>query len=217
MAAAQVVFAWGAGEDGQLGLEQAPLSGAEDDWHVTVPTVRPALSGALGAKQLSRARDCRAPRTRPSRTSPRFPALSRAVARACVAARAQHAPAPSVPPPRRRCAPRPNNLRAAAPFPPRQPVPAFAGIPLRAEAGCAGTPLVGGSRQSLAVSADGGLFTWGWNQKSSLGLGHQQAAQTPCRVNALAGVRVTQARRGSRGAPAAARAAARAAEPPLMR
>jgi hypothetical protein len=34
----QVVFAWGAGEDGQLGLEEAPSH--EEEWHVSAPTVR---------------------------------------------------------------------------------------------------------------------------------------------------------------------------------
>ena len=36
----QCVFCWGAGEDGQLCLEQAPTG--EDEWHITVPTVRAA-------------------------------------------------------------------------------------------------------------------------------------------------------------------------------
>ena len=34
----QCVFCWGAGEDGQLCLEQAPTG--EDEWHISVPTVR---------------------------------------------------------------------------------------------------------------------------------------------------------------------------------
>jgi hypothetical protein len=37
---AQVVFAWGAGEDGQLGLAEAPAG--QDEWHVALPTVRAA-------------------------------------------------------------------------------------------------------------------------------------------------------------------------------
>lgn len=32
------VFAWGAGEDGQLGLEEAQVG--EDDWNIGIPTVR---------------------------------------------------------------------------------------------------------------------------------------------------------------------------------
>ena len=55
-------------------------------------------------------------------------------------------------------------------------------------------PLVGGSRQSLAVTSDGALFTWGWNQKWSLGLGHQEGVKTARRVEALQGVHVAQAR-----------------------
>jgi hypothetical protein len=82
----------------------------------------------------------------------------------------------------------PGSLRAAT----RQVVPAFGALPLRREASA--PPLVGGSRQSLAVAADGRLFTWGWNQKSSLGLGHQAGTKQPCAVSALAGVRVAQAR-----------------------
>jgi hypothetical protein len=76
----------------------------------------------------------------------------------------------------------------------RQVVPAFGALPLRADASGLAPPLVGGSRQSLAVAADGRLFTWGWNQKSSLGLGHQAGTKQPCAVSALAGVRVAQAR-----------------------
>lgn len=32
------VFAWGAGEDGQLGLEEAQVG--EDDWNIGIPTAR---------------------------------------------------------------------------------------------------------------------------------------------------------------------------------
>jgi len=110
-----VVFAWGAGEDGQLGLASAPDAVDCDEWHVTQPT----------------------------------------------------------------------------------PVPALASLALRADGG---TALVGGSRQSLAVAADGGLFTWGWNQKHTLGLGHQGGVKEPQRVRGLDGVRVAQvgAARGGR-------------------
>jgi alpha-tubulin suppressor-like RCC1 family protein len=75
-----------------------------------------------------------------------------------------------------------------------QPVPTFAKLPLRADPAGVNAPLVGGSRQSLAVTSDGALFTWGWNQKWSLGLGHQEGAKTAQRVEALEGVHVVQAR-----------------------
>lgn len=101
-----VVFAWGAGEDGQLGLAGAPDAVDCDEWHVTQAT----------------------------------------------------------------------------------PVPALSCLALRADGGA----LVGGSRQSLAVAGDGGLFTWGWNQKHTLGLGHQGGVKEPQRVRGLDGVRVAQ-------------------------
>lgn len=39
------IFAWGSGEDGQLGLEEAQVG--EDDWNISIPTARsvPALWG----------------------------------------------------------------------------------------------------------------------------------------------------------------------------
>ena len=73
-------------------------------------------------------------------------------------------------------------------------MPAFKALPLRADPAGAHAPLVGGSRQSLAVTSDGQLFTWGWNQKWSLGLGHQEGTMTARRVEALDGKEVTQAR-----------------------
>jgi hypothetical protein len=43
VASTQVVFSWGAGEDGQLGLEEA--STGSDEWHVAHPVPVPALAG----------------------------------------------------------------------------------------------------------------------------------------------------------------------------
>lgn len=113
----QQVFTWGAGEDGQLGLQQAPSPA--DEWHVAQPV----------------------------------------------------------------------------------PVPGLAGLGFRADtaAGSVHQALVGGSRQSLCVTAEGGLFTWGWNEKQALGLGHRNEVKTPQRVAMPAGVHVVQVRRG--GAP----------------
>ncbi|CAN6465749.1 unnamed protein product [Victoria cruziana] len=59
--------------------------------------------------------------------------------------------------------------------------------------------VVAGSRNSLAICADGGLFTWGWNQRGTLG--HDSDAQsaesktkdTPIQVKALGHARIVQA------------------------
>lgn len=54
--------------------------------------------------------------------------------------------------------------------------------------------VVGGSRNSLAICDDGRLFTWGWNQRGTLG--HPQESTTECspsQVEALANVKIVQA------------------------
>nr|AAO42843.1 At3g02510 [Arabidopsis thaliana] len=54
--------------------------------------------------------------------------------------------------------------------------------------------VVSGSRNSLAICDDGTMFTWGWNQRGTLG--HQPETKTeniPSRVKALANVKITQA------------------------
>uniref|UniRef100_A0A0E0IC63 RCC1-like domain-containing protein n=1 Tax=Oryza nivara TaxID=4536 RepID=A0A0E0IC63_ORYNI len=54
--------------------------------------------------------------------------------------------------------------------------------------------VVAGSRNSLAICADGRLFTWGWNQRGTLG--HPPETKTessPAPVDALAGVSIVQA------------------------
>jgi hypothetical protein len=187
----QVVFAWGAGEDGQLGLEEAPSN--LDEWHVATPTARARTPLAPRrspcclhpcARAAAALRDC----ARPRRLGPRFVCVDGVAARATQqgalrhGARFRRALTAAAAPPTSAC-------RAAL-----QAVPAFVSLPLRVDATSAAPPLVGGSRQSLAVTAAGELYTWGWNQKSSLGLGHQDAAKTPHHVAALAGVRVRQAR-----------------------
>ncbi|TVU05773.1 hypothetical protein EJB05_48956 [Eragrostis curvula] len=56
------------------------------------------------------------------------------------------------------------------------------------------TAVVAGSRNSLAICKDGRLFTWGWNQRGTLG--HPPETKTessPGPVEALAGVRIVQA------------------------
>ncbi|CAA7018159.1 unnamed protein product [Microthlaspi erraticum] len=54
--------------------------------------------------------------------------------------------------------------------------------------------VVGGSRNSLAICDDGKLFTWGWNQRGTLG--HPPETKTesiPSLVKSLANVKITQA------------------------
>ncbi|KAI4366753.1 hypothetical protein MLD38_022588 [Melastoma candidum] len=54
--------------------------------------------------------------------------------------------------------------------------------------------VVAGSRNSLAICQDGKLFTWGWNQRGTLG--HQPTTKTenvPSQVNALVNVNIVQA------------------------
>ncbi|KZV53871.1 hypothetical protein F511_00137 [Dorcoceras hygrometricum] len=54
--------------------------------------------------------------------------------------------------------------------------------------------VVAGSRNSLGICADGKLFTWGWNQRATLG--HPQETKNenvPSQVKALANVKIIQA------------------------
>ncbi|KAI3451752.1 hypothetical protein Pfo_008417 [Paulownia fortunei] len=62
---------------------------------------------------------------------------------------------------------------------------------LRSENVCS---VVAGSRNSLAICEDGKLFTWGWNQRGTLG--HPPETKTenvPSQVKALANVKIVQA------------------------
>ncbi len=54
------------------------------------------------------------------------------------------------------------------------------------------TPLVAGSRCSVAISADGDVYTWGWNSRASLGQGHRDHVPKPRRVAGLRGVPIVQ-------------------------
>lgn len=55
-------------------------------------------------------------------------------------------------------------------------------------------PIVTGSRGTLAIGADGMLWSWGWNARGTLGLGHRENVPKPCPVQeGLQGVRVEQA------------------------
>lgn len=54
--------------------------------------------------------------------------------------------------------------------------------------------VVAGSRNSLAICDDGKLFTWGWNQRGTLGHPPETKAETiPSQVKALANVKIVQA------------------------
>ncbi|KAL2335285.1 hypothetical protein Fmac_016498 [Flemingia macrophylla] len=56
--------------------------------------------------------------------------------------------------------------------------------------------VVAGSRNSLAIADDGKLFTWGWNQRGTLGYLSETQTKTeniPGQVKALSGVKIVQA------------------------
>ncbi|KAG7033257.1 Ultraviolet-B receptor UVR8, partial [Cucurbita argyrosperma subsp. argyrosperma] len=54
--------------------------------------------------------------------------------------------------------------------------------------------VVAGSRNSLAICEDGKLFTWGWNQRGTLGHPAETKAENiPSQVKALANVKIVQA------------------------
>ncbi|ESQ49865.1 hypothetical protein EUTSA_v10020888mg [Eutrema salsugineum] len=54
--------------------------------------------------------------------------------------------------------------------------------------------VVSGSRNSLAICDDGTMFTWGWNQRGTLGHPPEKKTENvPSRVKALASVKITQA------------------------
>jgi alpha-tubulin suppressor-like RCC1 family protein len=36
------------------------------------------------------------------------------------------------------------------------------------------------------------LWSWGWNDRATLGLGHRQRVDKPCMLSTLAGVRIVQ-------------------------
>lgn len=55
------------------------------------------------------------------------------------------------------------------------------------------SPLIGGSRNTLAIDADGQLWSWGWNDRGTLGQGHRGPERKPKQVAALKGTCVVQA------------------------
>mmetsp|Transcript_27994 Transcript_27994/g.61263 ORF Transcript_27994/g.61263 Transcript_27994/m.61263 type:complete len:471 (-) Transcript_27994:159-1571(-) len=55
------------------------------------------------------------------------------------------------------------------------------------------SPVVGGSRGSVAIGSEGEVYAWGWNQRGSLGLGHKLTERVPRKVDHLGHVKVVQA------------------------
>jgi alpha-tubulin suppressor-like RCC1 family protein len=55
------------------------------------------------------------------------------------------------------------------------------------------SPVAGGSRGSVAIGKEGELYTWGWNKRGSLGLGHNECQYVPQKVAHLAHERIVQA------------------------
>lgn len=53
-------------------------------------------------------------------------------------------------------------------------------------------PLVAGSRNTLAISAEGEVYSWGWNARGTLGHGHREPERKPRRIAGLRGVDVEQ-------------------------
>ena len=53
-------------------------------------------------------------------------------------------------------------------------------------------PIVTGSRNTLAVTADGDVYAWGWNDRGTLGHGHRNPVLKPKRIQGLRDVRVVQ-------------------------
>ncbi|KAI8473148.1 MAG: regulator of chromosome condensation 1/beta-lactamase-inhibitor protein II [Monoraphidium minutum] len=59
--------------------------------------------------------------------------------------------------------------------------------------GFPGTPLIAGSRNTLAIDSEGQLWSLGWNDRGTLGHGHREKERKPRRVHGLKGVRIVQA------------------------
>ena len=53
-------------------------------------------------------------------------------------------------------------------------------------------PIVAGSRNTMVVTADGHVYSWGWNDRATLGQGHQERVGKPMKVVGLQGVHVVQ-------------------------
>ncbi|GIL92948.1 hypothetical protein Vretifemale_20418 [Volvox reticuliferus] len=58
------------------------------------------------------------------------------------------------------------------------------------------TPLVAGSRNTLALDAAGQVWSFGWNDRGTLGHGHRDQETKPKRIAALKGTRIVQVAMG---------------------
>ena len=54
------------------------------------------------------------------------------------------------------------------------------------------SPIVAGSRNTMVVTADGQVYSWGWNDRATLGQGHQEPVEKPKRVMGMQGVQIVQ-------------------------
>jgi hypothetical protein len=81
----------------------------------------------------------------------------------------------------------------AAPAP--RVVEALLGLRLRGRAP-GRAPLVAGSRNTLALTAEGELLSFGWNARATLGRGHRAPGGEPAPVAGLEGARIVQAALG---------------------
>jgi hypothetical protein len=57
-------------------------------------------------------------------------------------------------------------------------------------------PLIAGSRNTIAIDAEGQLWSWGWNDRGTLGHGHRGPEGKPKAVAALRGIKIVQAALG---------------------
>ncbi|KAK9908666.1 hypothetical protein WJX75_001202 [Coccomyxa subellipsoidea] len=58
------------------------------------------------------------------------------------------------------------------------------------------SPLVCGSRCTVAIDNDGQVLSWGWNDRATLGHSHREHERKPRRVAALRGMEITQVSTG---------------------
>lgn len=59
--------------------------------------------------------------------------------------------------------------------------------------GISRSPLIAGSRMSMAIGANGEVWSWGWNDRGTLGHGDKCKRRMPRLLTALRSVKVVQA------------------------
>ncbi|EFJ39861.1 hypothetical protein VOLCADRAFT_108456 [Volvox carteri f. nagariensis] len=70
-------------------------------------------------------------------------------------------------------------------------VEALLGVQISGRSFCR-TPLVAGSRNTMALDAAGQVWSFGWNDRGTLGHGHRDVETKPKRIPALKGIRIVQ-------------------------